>query len=161
MRLIAAIMTLLALAASGLAGQRLHATLTEPSLPEEVVLVAPATASDAPSTVTAEPPRKWPALFGEIEPPTPQPPVTEPQPPAPVVEPQPPRPPIESLGFRLRGVVRADDTVWAMVSHPTGEQVFRVGDELLEGVVIERIDEQGLWIDNGKDDLTLLGFVTE
>ena len=162
MRLIAAIMTLAALAASGLAGQKLHETLNTP--PAELG-GSQALRAD---TAEARPPgqsmrsRRWPTVFGELQPPPPPaPPAQEPQPPTPVQEPQPPRPPIDSLGYALKGVVRVDAKIWAMVSHPTGDQLMQVGDTLSNGASIERIDEQGLWIENGEDGLVLLGFVAE
>lgn len=159
MRLIAAIMTLLAVAALGLAAQRLHATITMPlasvDLAEPVVLVG---AEPQPPIPGRKPPH-WPALFGEPQPPAPPP---EPQPPVQnTPEPQPPAPPIESLGYRLKGLVRANDTVWALVSHPTGERIMRVGDSLTDGIVIEMIDDTGIWLDTGGGDLVLLGFVEE
>ncbi|MFC6758545.1 hypothetical protein ACFQFQ_01945 [Sulfitobacter porphyrae] len=54
-----------------------------------------------------------------------------------------------------------DQKIWAMVSHPTGDQLMRVGDTLSNGATVKRIDEQGVWVDNGGDDLALLGFVEE
>lgn len=162
MRLIAAIMTLIALAASGLAGQRLHETLTAPATDSASNQIMRSEGAEPQPPRQPPSPRRWAAVFGELQPPTPPaaaPPA--PTPPTPVAEPQPPRPPIESLGYALKGVVRVDATIWAMVSHPTGEQILRVGDDLTEGVEIQRIDEQGLWVDNGEEDLVLLGFVTE
>ncbi|MCJ7874783.1 hypothetical protein [Phaeobacter sp. J2-8] len=58
----------------------------------------------------------------------------------------------------MKGVVRAGDAVWGLVSHPTGDQIMRVGDALTEGLVIVRIDEVGLWVDTGNDRPELLGF---
>lgn len=163
MRLVAAIMTLVTLAASGLAGQRLHETLNTP-LPDQAARIA-ARVETEDATPPAPPARvrQWPAIFGEPQPPAPPspPPQAEPQPPALQAEPQPPRPPIESLGYALKGVVRVDQKIWAMVSHPTGQSLMRVGDELVEGAEITRIDEQGLWVDYGADTPVLLGFVEE
>lgn len=160
MRLIAAIMTLIALAASGLAGQKLHETLNTPG--DEVTGARVTDGEVAEPQPPAQPPRprRWPAVFGELQPPKP-PPAAEPQPPAPTPEPQPPRPPLDSLGYALKGVVRVDQKIWAMVSHPTGDQLMRVGDTLSNGATVKRIDEQGVWVDNGGDDLALLGFVEE
>ena len=90
-----------------------------------------------------------PALFGTYRPP-------EPQPPAPV-EAQPPTPPISSLGYSLRGVFASGDDSWAIVSHPTGEQILRVDDELTPGMVVARIDEAGLWVRTANGD-ELMGF---
>ncbi|WP_189799582.1 hypothetical protein [Tateyamaria sp. syn59] len=102
---------------------------------------------------------QWPPLFGEPQPPAP------PTPAQPVVqtavEPQPPAPPpvpLESMGYALTGVVRAGDAVWGMVSHPTGDQILRVGDQLNDKMAIARIDESGLWVDVGDEQTELLGF---
>ena len=161
MRAIAAIMTLLALGAAAFAAQKLRDVVMQPEA-EAGVSVAAIGTQAAPQTPTSQPPaRQWAPLFGELAPPTPpEPPAPptpepEPQPPAP---PEPPKPPVDSLGYALKGVIRAGDAVWAMVSHPTGERIIRVGDELVEGLVIKRIDEAGLWVDNGGDTLELLGF---
>jgi hypothetical protein len=157
MRLIAAIMTLLALAATAFAGQRLwDVTQTSPKIVQTVVSDAGLQESRQPPAAL-EPTRIWPALFGELEPPKPPAPPTPP-PPTPTAEPQPPAPPIESLGYRLKGVVRAGDAVWGLVSHPTGDQIVRVGRELAAGITVQRIDEDGLWVDNGGDEPVLLGF---
>lgn len=160
MRLIAAIMTLIALAASGLAGQRLHETLNTPADEVSGARIARDEAAEPQPPAPTPGPRRWPAVFGELQPPAP-PPAAEPQPPAPVPEPQPPRPPLDSLGYALKGVVRVDQKIWAMVSHPTGDQLMRVGDDLSNGATIERIDEQGIWVNNGGENLVLLGFVEE
>ena len=163
MRAIAAIMTLLALGAAAVGGQRLREVMSAP----DVAVGAPASAyAPAASDAAPAPPaptRQWPALFGELAPPAPpeppQPPAPEPEPePQPPAPPKPPQPPVESLGYALKGVIRAGDSVWAMVSHPTGERIMRVGDELADGVTIIRIDEEGLWVDNGGDTLEMLQF---
>lgn len=160
MRLIAAIMTLVAVAASGLAGQKLHETLNTPAADLAGAQATRASTSEPQPPAQAPRPRRWPAVFGELQPPAPPaPPPQSPQPPA--REPQPPRPPIDSLGYALKGIVRVDQKIWAMVSHPTGDNLMRVGDTLSNGATIERIDEQGLWIDNGEPDLIQLGFVEE
>jgi hypothetical protein len=163
MRLIAAIMTLVALAASGLAGQKLHETLNAPDAELAGVELARADLSEPQPPMPPTPPRRWPALFGEVQPPAPPAPepVAEPQPPVPVAEPQPPRPPIESLGYQVKGVVRLDQSIWAMVSHPTGEKLLRVGDMLTDDVEIMRIDEAGIWVDYGADEPVLLGFIKD
>jgi len=118
------------------------------------VAVAPVADTAAPAAVI------WPALFGEPQPPKPPAP-----PPTPVVVPQeepqppaPPRPPLSSLGYSLKGTVRAGDAVWGLVSHPTGDQIMRVGDALADGMVIARIDATGIWVDTGGDDPELMGF---
>ncbi|MEL6886677.1 MAG: type II secretion system protein N [Pseudomonadota bacterium] len=153
------LVTLLALAAAGLAGDRFWRLWTVPQAGGQAVLArsvdTPAPDGTAPAQV---PPHRWRPVFGEVQPPAPPEP---PAPPAPAPEPQPPAPPappIESLGFTLKGVVRAGDAVWGLVSHPTGERVVRVGDELADAVTVARIDEQGLWVDNGGDAPVLLGF---
>ncbi|WP_299628587.1 hypothetical protein [uncultured Tateyamaria sp.] len=168
LRAIAAVITLVALAGLGFAGHRLYqVVLAEPG---QAVTAPVLDASDPQPPQSAPedlPTRIWPAVFGALEPPAPPPPppapAPEPQPPTPVVveEPQPPKPPappIESLGYTLSGVVRAGDAVWGMVSHPTGSRIVRVGDALAENVTVTRIDEAGLWVDNGGDAPVLLGF---
>lgn len=161
MRAIAAIMTLVALAAAAFAGQKLRDVVMQPDTETAVQTATVGTVSDPQTPITQPPARRWEPLFGELappappEPPAPPAPVPEPQPPAP---PEPPKPPVDSLGYSLNGVIRAGDSVWAIVSHPTGERIIRVGDELIEGLKIGRIDEAGLWVDNGGDTLELLGF---
>ena len=160
MRLFAAITTLATLAACLLAAQRLQVAF---AMPEDapVILETAAVADAAP---VAQPPRalyRWPPVFGHPQPPAP-PVAPAPPPPAPALEPpRPPAPPIESLGYRLKGLVRSDAAVWALVSHPTGERIMRFGDSLAEGIVITRIDEAGVWLDTGGDALAVLGFSDE
>ena len=157
MRFVAALLTLVALTAAALAGQGLWQEVKAPpaaSSPAEVVLAG---ASQPPTS--SLPPRVWPALFGEPAPP--MPPKAEPQPPKPVVAPQPPRPqmpPLESLGYELKGLVRTDGAIWAMISHPTGQRVLRPGDDLEPGYRIDRIDSAGIWVTDGEADPALLGF---
>jgi len=62
------------------------------------------------------------------------------------------------LGYALKGVVKAGDTVWGLVSHPTGERILRIGDPLDAGYVVKDIDAQGLWVSIGVDKPVLLGF---
>lgn len=160
-RLLAILATLAALAAVAWAGQGLRIALETP-LPAPASAQAPLTGA-APDLVRAapQPPRDWPALFGEVvipepQPPAPPPPRPEPQPPAP---PAPPAPPIESLGYTLRGVVSDGENRWAMVSHPTGEQLLRVGDMLGETYEIVAIDTAGLWGRSSPGaEAVLLGF---
>ncbi|WP_375257059.1 hypothetical protein [Citreimonas sp.] len=154
MRLIAAVALVLALGAAGWSGVVLWRVL---QAQPEAAPVARATVDPArvPQPVPPRPAQPWPPMFGEPEPPAP------PQPPAPVVEPQPPRPPLpplDSLGYRLNGVVRAGGATWAIVGHPTGERLMRVGDALDEGVVIVRIDESGLWLSRDDNPPEHLGF---
>jgi hypothetical protein len=158
MRVIAAFFTLIMLAAVGLGGKALRDALIEPTpqMAPATIALAVAEVRDAPQSRSVG--IRWPALFGEPLPPAP------PAPPAPVVveekqPPAPPRPPLSSLGYQLKGVVRAGDAVWGLVSHPTGDQIMRVGDAIAEGMVVARIDEAGLWVDIGEDAPVLLGFV--
>lgn len=158
MRLIATFFTLVALAAASLAGKDLHAALSQNTpqvAPEELTRAV----AEVAAPVEAPEPLVWPALFGAPEPPKPpQPPaapvqvVEEPQPPAP------PKPPLSSYGYTLKGVVKAGDAVWGLVSHPTGEQIMREGDTLVDDMKIARIDGAGLWVDTGGDDPELLAF---
>ncbi len=144
MRFLAYLALLVALAAAGWAGQLLWAELQEPA-PGTVERQEAAEAERAPQIAAVEPVQPWPTLFGEPEPPKPP----EPPAPEPVAEPQPPKPkmpPLDSLGYVLKGVVRTDTGVWAMVSHPTQEMLLREGDTLQEGLIVARIDEAGVWI---------------
>lgn len=155
MRFLAYVALLISLAAAGWAGQALWQELQVS--PDPVVLRQDGLSPAEPQPpAEALPPRQWPLLFGEKMPPLPpkEPEVAE-------TEPEPPKPgapPIDSLGYTLKGVVRADGAVWAMVSHPTGEQVLRVGDELGAGLIVARIDEQGLWAGPDGGEPELLGF---
>lgn len=158
MNWIATFFTLLALAATGLAGKELHGALSEPTPQAPPAQVARAVADVVEVASVATTPR-WPALFGEPLPPKPP----EPEPPTPVAQeepqpPEPPRPPVSSLGYELKGIVRAGDAVWGLVSHPTGEQIMRAGDMLADDLPIARIDETGLWVDNGGEEPELLGY---
>lgn len=154
MRLLALVATLVALAATAFAGQALWQVIRQPvpALPE------PGLAATQTIQPTAPPPAprltNWPAIFGApmvAEPQPPQPvvaPPPEPQPPAPTA---PPAPPIESLGFTLSGIVRNGTGQWAIVSHPTGDLLLRVGDMLGESYRVTAIDEQGLWAQSSPD----------
>lgn len=156
MRLLAYITFLITLAAAGWAGQALWQEWQAPvatALPQEAGPELARVAEPQPPA----PPRLWPALFGEIQPPAP--PAPEPEPPAP--EPQPPAPtgpPLDSLGYELKGVVRAEGTVWALVSHPAGERILRVGDDLEPGMAVSEITEEGVWVARGTGQDELLGF---
>lgn len=159
MRLIAAFFTLLMLAATVLAGVELSAALAAPTPRAAPAIVARAVAEIGTGINESATTLAWPALFGSPEPPAP-PPST----PAPVVAeekqpPTPPKPPLSSLGYELKGVIRAGDAIWGLVSHPTGDQILRVGDALTGGMVIARIDEKGLWVDVDADQPELLGFL--
>ncbi|MDU8925821.1 type II secretion system protein N [Alisedimentitalea sp. MJ-SS2] len=157
MRFVAALLTLIALTAAALAGQGLWHEVKDP--PPALTPLAIVDTSEAQIATEPEPPRVWPALFGEPQPP--MPPQPEPQPPTPVAEPQPPKPqmpPIESLGYTLTGLVQSGDVTLAMISHPTGQKVLRAGDRLDDGYLIDRIDHDGVWITDGQADPALLGF---
>lgn len=155
MRLIAALLTLMALALAAQAGHGLWQELTRP--PAAPVQMAAAGDSDAVFPAPArQDRRRWPALFGEKQPPRPPEPPKQTE-----AEPQPPRapkPPIDSLGYHLKGVVQAGNATWAMVSHPSGEQLLRVGDDLREGITVARIDRAGVWVSREGDAPELLAF---
>ncbi|WP_186766678.1 hypothetical protein, partial [Puniceibacterium confluentis] len=86
----------------------------------------------------------------------PPPPAPEPQPPAP---PAPPVPPLASLGYSLQGVVSDGTSRWAIVSHPTGEQLLRVHDRIGEIYTVSAIDTDGLWAQSSPEAAPqLLGF---
>jgi len=159
MRVIATLLTLSFLAIAIWLGQGLWQQLQrQPDT--SVQLAAVRTTGTADRIDPATPPRRWPALFGTpkvVEPQPPQPPqvVPEPQPPAP------PMPPIESLGYRLKGVVRNGSADWALVTHPTGDIILRIGDSLGETELkVEAIDAEGLWLSRGGERV-LLGFETQ
>jgi hypothetical protein len=154
MRFLAFVALLISLAAVGWAGQVLW---QEVQARDDVVVERQAAAQEAepqPPTQTS-PLRTWPALFGELQPPAPP----EPQPPKQQEEPQPPPkkfPPLASKGYVLQGTVSAGEVTWALVSHPTGARVLRVGDALEEGLPIIRIDANGLWAQPvGGDEMLL------
>lgn len=153
MRWLAWLLTPLTLAAAIWAGQGLYHALENP-LPEAAVL-APAPVDDtlALDVPQPQPPRRWPSLFGSYQPPEPQPP----RPPTPVFQepPRPPAPPLDSLGFALKGVVSDGDTRWAIISHPTGERLIRVGDTLTDNVIVTGIETGGLRVDNHGEDAFL------
>lgn len=155
MRFAAFLALLISLAAAGWAGQGLWQEWQASQAPLPPRAAALPEAEPQPPAATL-PPRSWPLLFGEKMPPLPpnepEPPKAEPEPPMPKA------PPIDALGYTLKGVVRADGSVWAMVSHPTGEQVLRVGDVLEAGLVVAKIDEQGLWAGPEGEEPGLLGF---
>ncbi len=102
----------------------------------------------APKTETVSAP--WPALFGVYQPP-------EPQPPAPVAPPPPPTPPLASLGFSLRGIFSKDSESWAILGHPNGDSILRVGDQLIDGVTLSEITSEGIWVETARGR-ELLGF---
>lgn len=156
MRALAYLVTLVLLAAALWSGQELRRAIAAPLPPAPP---APAAAAvTGPAGEAPAPPRDWPALFGRYAPPEPQPP----RPPEPVAEPQPPAsaaPPLDSLGYRLKGVVSDGTVRWAIVSHPSGELLLRVGDMLGAGYRVTAIDARGLWVSTGEgDEPVLLGF---
>jgi len=159
MRVIAALLTLSFLAIAIWLGQGLWQQLLQPEAGAVQLAAVRATGVTDQEEVVL-PARRWPALFGTpkvVEPQPPQPPqvVQEPQPPAP------PMPPIESLGYRLKGVVRNGSADWALVTHPTGDIILRIGDSLGEsGLKVEAIDAEGLWLNRGGERV-LLGFETQ
>lgn len=155
MRIAAFLALLMTLAATGWAGQALWEEwqMDRAPAPERTAL---AREPEPQPPAEALPPRDWPQLFGEK-----MPPKAALNPPASDDEPEPPKakaPPIDALGYTLNGVVRADGSVWALVSHPTGELVLRKGDVLEAGLVVARIDEQGLWAGPEGETPQLLGF---
>ncbi|WP_323783821.1 type II secretion system protein N [Thalassovita sp.] len=156
MRLIAALCTLLSLAAAGFAGQALWQQVTAPETAITAKQDQTTQAGSATPPAVPRVARHWPAIFGEPQPPKPapvaQPVKAEPQPP------KPPKPPLDSLGYTLKGVVRAGSGTWAILSHPTGEQLLRDGDALAEGIIVARIDEAGLWVSRDGDEPELLAF---
>lgn len=157
MRFLAYFALALSLAAAAYAGQTLWQEL-QVSYDPVPTPAALAEAAEPQPPSSALPPRKWPLLFGEKQPPQP------PKPEEAEAEPQPPAekaPPIDALGYTLKGVVRDEGRVWAMVSHPTGDRVLRVGDELAAGMVVSKIDERGLWAAPDGGTPALLGFEKE
>lgn len=153
MRLIAALSTLGCLALASLAGHQLWQVLAAPP-PEQQRQELPTLAAGSAPPAPQRARRHWPALFGEKQPPRPAAaPVTpEPQPP------QVPKPPLDSLGYVLKGRVQAGQATWAIVDHPSGEQLVRRGDSLREDVTVVRIDAEGLWVSRQGDAPELLGF---
>jgi len=153
MRFVAFFALLISLGAAGWAGQVLWQELQVSYDPVAARAEGGGEAEPQPPA-QAMPPRAWPILFGEKMPPQQQEPPKAEEPEAP----SPKAPPIDSLGYTLSGIVRADGSVWALVSHPSGEQVLRVGDDMGAGVIVARIDEQGLWAGAEGDEPGLLGF---
>jgi len=152
MRLVALLLSLLLLALAGWIGFGLWQRMATPApAPRSLAALLPDATPDTGGT--RGPVRHWPPLFGEPQPPAP-PVQVEPQPPAP------PMPPIESLGYRLKGVVRNGKADWAIVTHPTGDLLLKVGDTLSDGITVDAIDAEGLWVSNGKTR-TVLGFESQ
>lgn len=155
MRRLAIPVTVAMLLAAGWSGWSLWRVLAEPAVvpdaaPAPVALSAPAQpASRATGPV--------PAIFGPPLPPGRPAPRPAPEPVAPE-PPEPPEPPLASLGYRLNGVVQADGTTWATLSHPAGERLVRTGDRLAPGIVVTRIDAEGVWVRRSDGAPELLGF---
>ena len=146
MRWLAWLLTPLTLAAAVWAGEGLYRVWQSPLSDAGQIAPAPRDETLALDLPEPQPPMRWPALFGTYEPPEPQPP----RPPAPVVvkPPQPPAPPLDSLGFALKGLVSTGDTRWAIIWHPAGDRLIRVGDALAENVTVTAIEPGGLRVDN-------------
>ncbi|SDE37259.1 hypothetical protein [Ruegeria marina] len=142
-RLLAAVFTFLALAGVGLAGMELRRVLS--GTPPEALEAAAVAGAPRPQPPASAQRREteWPALFGTLE-------LAPPEPPTPPVPPQPPSPPVSSLGYVLKGTVELSGKTWAIVSHPTGERILRVGDILADGVTVAGIDETGLLLETGR-----------
>ncbi|WP_294228457.1 type II secretion system protein N [uncultured Shimia sp.] len=155
MRLIAGFCTLVCLGGAVWAGWQLAEELRAPQ--DSLTLPNSATLSDEATPPQAvRQPRRWTALFGERQPPTPQT-----APPQQKEEPQPPKaakPPLSSLGYTLKGMVRDGASSWAIVGHPTGDRLLRVGDMLEPNVRVAIIDAQGLWVSRDDDDPELMAF---
>lgn len=149
-RLIVLIVSLALLGAAALAGQSLWHTLTAtPGARDAIAVSSDEQAAEYQTSTRST--RIWPAVFGDVVREEPQPPAP-PQPPTPPTTAAPPTPPIGSLGYVLQGVVRAGDSEWAIVSHPTGQRILRVGDLLQDGISIVSMDETGLTVtQNGQE----------
>lgn len=157
MRWLAWLLTPLTLAAALWSGDQLRRVLEAPLPPPSEASLETAPATDLGIEVPEpQPPMRWPSLFGTHVPPEPQPP-RPPEPPAPPAEPQPPAPPFESLGYALKGVVSDGANSWAIVSHPTGDRLLRVGDALEEGITVTAIEPERLRVDNRGSE-AVLGF---
>ncbi len=163
MRLIAHLLTFACLLLALLASYQLWQLFNGPQEGRQDLAAAPAAGQDlmrpqsanpAPDPTAGAPPPRWPALFGEKQPPRPATTPAEPQPRAP----SPDLPPIESLGYVLKGRVQAGNATWAIVDHPSGEQLLRQGDALRADIKVMRIDGQGLWVSRQGGTPELLGF---
>ncbi len=156
MRWTAYLLTLAALLLAVFAGWSLFLAVSGRSIAMDDAVAESNIAVLATSTANEpQPPRRWAAVFGEARPDEPQPPApTQVEPPAPVVE---ATPPIESLGYGLKGIVRTDAGEWAVISHPTGDILVHVGEDIIQGAVLVEIDAGGAWIEqNGARKLLAL-----
>lgn len=172
MRLIAAIVTCLALLAAAWFGWQLWQGVQPPvgsgsalgavsagAETAEGEISGDITGETTPSDPTvSDRAAPWPPLFGELQPPTPQAP-SPPKPAAPDPVKPASGPPLDSLGYQLKGVMRVGGEAWGIVFHPTGERILRVGDDLQEGLSVARIDAEGLWVRRAGEAPQLLGFV--
>lgn len=158
MRALAILATLAAALGLGLAAQHLRLVLQAPA--DGGIAIAMVAGDAVPPDAVADnkpAPGVWPAVFGQVQKPEPQPPAPE----LVVVEsvpPMPPAPPLDSLGYKLEGMVSTGDDRWAIVAHPTGVRLLRVGDALGDGLTVEAIDARGLWVVNGDGKKDLLKF---
>ena len=159
-RVLGVIAALAALVAAGFGAVELRAALADPVPPRPAPAeIAPEPAAAPTPRTEPRPPGTWPALFGAEDVPEPQPPA----PPEPEAEPQPPAPPappLASLGWSLKGLVSTGAARWAIVAHPTGERLLRVGDPIPDtGYTVSAIDVRGLWAVTGPGgDPQLLAF---
>ena len=154
MRLLAAVFTVVLLGTAVFAGYGLWEEVTSPPRTGQIN-TRPDKSTEEQQPPSSRPALSWPALFGEPQPPTvpaATPPTEEKQPP------KPPKPPLSSLGYTLNGVVKTEDGVWAMVGHPAGGRLLRIGDELEPDVIVSRIDKDGLWVSRDGDEPELLAF---
>ena len=121
--------TLCAMAALLLAGRSLWHVVAEPEPAAEVVLSA---ASGTGPEEGAQPARTgaWPAIFGA------------PDPELPVATP-PARMPAT---YELKGLVTSGGTRWAILSANGADELVREGDVLAEGVEVESIRPEGVWL---------------
>ena len=138
MRLLSAILSVVAVASFGFAvgalGLAYVAPAPVPYAPVERAAPAPARPDNAPAL-----PNGWPAIFGTMPEPEPQP-----VPQIATVE----LPPEENTTYFLTGLVagRGNDS-WAMISENDRGLVVRVGDLLIGGETVTAIDAAGVWID--------------
>jgi hypothetical protein len=163
MRVLAAVVTVLGLAASGWFGWQLYENAQQGQAGDLTAAAgAPRSETPQPTPAAKAPRAPWPALFGELQPPGMAPPaVKEPEPEAPEVA---VGPPLDALGYQLKGVIRVGGEAWGMVSHPTGERILRLGDVLQDELIVTRIDAEGLWVQDRATEggaPRLLGFADQ
>lgn len=142
-RLLAFLVTLAALAGVALAGKEFQRVWTgvptDREAPAQTAQTAQSPPTDAPRAERGD----WPALFGEKK-------VEPPKPPEPPTPPAPPTPPVASLGYALSGTVARNGALWAILSHPTGGRILKVGDELEPGITVVDIDATGVWFETSR-----------